>query len=84
MKVSFKPPCYIIILLFHILFSQNVNESVLGKSSLTCHSSNTTFSLTSHSSMEKLLKPDKLDAAPGSTMEWIYFKQTFDNFVASF
>ena len=28
--------CYIIILLFHILFSQNVNESVLSKSSLTC------------------------------------------------
>ena len=28
--------CYIIISLFHILFSQNVNESVLSKSSLTC------------------------------------------------
>ncbi|KAL5255551.1 hypothetical protein ACHWQZ_G010951 [Mnemiopsis leidyi] len=34
--------------------------------------------------MEKLLKPDKLDAAPGSTLQWIYFKQTFDNFVDSF
>ena len=28
--------CYMIISLFHILFSQNVNESVLSKSSLTC------------------------------------------------
>ena len=34
--------------------------------------------------MDKVLKPEKFDASPGSSLEWLHFKQTFDNFITSF